>query len=131
MKKAFFGGFTLIELMITVAIVAILASIAYPSYIEYVTRSGRSEGVSAVMRVANLQEQFYMDNRSFAEDMTKLGLSEPFLTENGYYSVDSVGTTSYTITATAAGSQASRDTNCKKITLTSIGVKGPSEECWK
>jgi type IV pilus assembly protein PilE len=131
MKKVSFKGFTLIEVMITVVIIGILSAIAYPSYTSFVTKSGRSEGVAAVMRVSNLQEQFYMDNRSFAEDMTKLGMSgEPFLTENGYYSVDSVGTTSYTITATAAGSQATRDTTCATITLTSVGIKGPSKECW-
>jgi type IV pilus assembly protein PilE len=123
-------GFTLIEVMITVVIVGILAAIAYPSYTSFVTKSGRSEGVAAVMRVSNLQEQYYMDNRAFAEDMTELGLSEPFLTDSGYYSVTSVGTTSYTITAAAAGSQATRDTTCATITLTSVGIKGPSKECW-
>ncbi|QYK07098.1 type IV pilin protein [Shewanella zhangzhouensis] len=125
-------GFTLIELMITVAIVAILAAIAYPSYVNYVTKSGRSEGVAAVMRVANLQEQYYIDNKAYATDMTKLGLgANPFLTEHGHYSVASAGTGSYTITATAKGSQASRDSTCGTITLTSAGVTGPSAECWK
>ncbi|QYJ76288.1 type IV pilin protein [Shewanella sp. FJAT-52076] len=125
-------GFTLIELMMVVAIASILAAIAYPSYINYVTKSGRSEGVAAVMRVANLQEQYYLDNRAYATDMTKLGLgANPFVTENGYYSVASTGTSSYTITATAAGTQASKDSTCGTITLTSAGVKGPSSECWK
>lgn len=68
-------GFTLIEVMITVAIVGILAAIAYPSYIDYVTKSGRAEGVAAVMEVANLQEQYYLDNRTYASDLTKLGMS--------------------------------------------------------
>lgn len=123
-------GFTLIELMVTVAIIGILAAIAYPSYIDYVTKSGRSEGVAAVMRVANLQEQYYMDNRKYTEDMTDLGLKSPFITEHSHYSVTSAGTTSFTITAEAIGTQASRDSTCGTITMTDIGVKGPSE-CWK
>lgn len=124
-------GFTLIELMITVAIVGILAAIAYPSYIDYVIKSGRSEGVAAVMKVANLQEQYYLDNRAYTTDLTKLGLDSPFVTEHGHYSVASAGINSFTITATAKGAQASRDSTCKTITMTSAGVKGPSTECWK
>ena len=124
-------GFTLIEVMIVVAIIGILASIAYPSYIDYITKSGRSEGVAAVMRVANLQEQYYLDNRAYATDMAKLGLANPFVTEHGYYSVASAGTSSFTITATAQASQAARDSTCTTITMTSAGVKGPSTECWK
>lgn len=125
-------GFTLIELMIAVIIIGILASIVYPSYVEYVVKSARSEGVAAVMRVANLQEQYYLDNRTYTTDMTKLGLlASPFITENGHYSVTSSGKASVTVTATAKGIQASRDAACATITLTSAGVKGPSEECWK
>mgnify|MGYP001015441203 CR=1 FL=1 len=104
MIKSCNNGFTLIEVMITVVIVGILASIAYPSYTSFITKSGRSEGVAAVMRVANLQEQYYFDNRAYATDMSKLGLgANPFITESGYYSVASSGTDSFTITATAAG----------------------------
>ncbi|WP_281212315.1 type IV pilin protein [Shewanella insulae] len=132
MKKKRLVGFTLIELLIAVAIVAILAAVAYPSYINYVTKSARSEGVAAVMRVANLQEQYYLDNRAYATDMTKLGLgANPFVTEHGHYSLASSGTSSFTITATAQGAQASRDSVCGTITMTSAGVKGPSAECWK
>lgn len=131
-KKNSSQGFTLIEVMIAVVIIGILAAIAYPSYIDYIIKSGRSEGVAAVMNVANLQEQYYLDNRAYTTDMTKLGLSaSPFLTEHGYYSVASAGTSSFTITATAKGNQASRDSTCATITMTSAGVKGPSAECWK
>lgn len=125
-------GFTLIEVMIAVVIIGILASIAYPSYVQYVVKSARSEGVAAVMNIANLQEQYYIDNRAYTTDMTKLGLSaSPFITEHGHYSVTSSGTATLTVTATAKGIQASRDTVCATISLTSTGVKGPSEECWK
>ncbi|QSX41650.1 type IV pilin protein [Shewanella cyperi] len=128
-------GFTLLELMITVAIVAILAAIAYPSYTQYVAKGNRSEGQAAVMRIANLQEQYYLDHRSYTADMTKLGLgADPFITENGHYSVDTAVPTSadsFTITATPKGGQASRDTECTSLTITDAGVKGPKSECWK
>ncbi|GAB1103233.1 MAG: type IV pilin protein [Shewanella algae] len=131
MKKA--AGFTLIEVMITVVILGILAAIAYPSYTQYIAKSTRSEAHAALMRLANLQEQYYLDNRTYATDMTKLGLNaSPFITENGHYSIASTGTGSFTLTATAQGVQASRDSKCKTLTLTDAGVKGgASAECWK
>lgn len=125
------SGFTLIEVMIAVTIIGILAAIAYPSYIDFVTKSGRSEGVAAVMQVANLQEQYYLDNRTFTTDLTALGMTaSPFITEHGHYSVASTGGTTFTVTATAKGTQASRDSACGTITLTHAGVKSP-QECWK
>ncbi|MCE9678014.1 prepilin-type N-terminal cleavage/methylation domain-containing protein [Shewanella sp. AS1] len=132
MKKSKLKGFTLIEVMIVVAIIGILAAIAYPSYVDYITKSARSEGVAAVMRVANLQEQYYLDNRTYTTDMTKLGLgASPFVTEHGHYSISSTGGTNFTVTATAQGAQASRDSTCGTITMTSAGGKGPATECWK
>ncbi len=132
MKKK--SGFSLIELMITVVIVGILSAIAYPSYVNYVAQSTRSDGLAAIMRVANLQEQFYLDNRQYTADMTALNLgADPFVTEQGDYSVDTtVGSDGDTMTvvATALGSQATRDSGCGVIRLTSEGVKSPSE-CWK
>ena len=52
-------GITLIELMIVIAILGILVSIAYPSYTQYVQRSNRSEGMNELVRIANMQEQFF------------------------------------------------------------------------
>jgi type IV pilus assembly protein PilE len=56
-------GFTLVELMVTVAIVAILASISYPSYIQYVIRSNRSEAQQFMLDVANREEEYFLNNR--------------------------------------------------------------------
>jgi type IV pilus assembly protein PilE len=67
------GGFTLIEIMITVAIVAILAAIAFPGYQQYVLRSKRGLAKSTLVQVLDRQSQFYVDNKSFATDLTALG----------------------------------------------------------
>ncbi|GGI68884.1 type IV pilin protein [Shewanella gelidii] len=124
-------GFSLIELMIALLIIGVVSSIAYPSYVQYVAQGTRSDGLAAIMRVANLQEQYYLDNRQYTTDMTELGLdTDPFLTRDGDYQVDATGGTTFTITATAKGAQATRDSACASITLTESGVKAP-EECWK
>jgi type IV pilus assembly protein PilE len=69
-------GFTLIELMITVAVVAILAAIAIPSYRQYIIRGNRSAGESVMMDIANREQQFLLANRSYADKAT--------LASNGY-----------------------------------------------
>jgi type IV pilus assembly protein PilE len=117
--------------MITVVIVGILASIAYPSYIQFVTKGARADGLAGVMHVANLQEQYYLDQRSFTTDMKKLGLKEdPWIVDNTYYKIDTtLSGGDYTVTATAVGVQAARDTVCATISLTSVGSKSPTE-CW-
>lgn len=125
-------GFTLIEVMITVAIVGILASIAYPSYTDYVTRSNRSEGQRELLRYANIQEQVYVDSRSYAANMKGLGsTTETIDTENGKYtiSVSAQTTTTFTLLASAKGSQTG-DTDCTALTVNEVGVKGPSA-CWE
>ncbi len=65
MHKKSGKGFTLIELMVTVAIIAILAGIAYPSYQGYITRSRRADGFSALQQFAAAMERYYTTNGSY------------------------------------------------------------------
>lgn len=123
------GGFTLIELMITVAIVAILAAIALPSYRQYIVRSKRSAAQAQMMDIANRQQQFLLANRNYADKtaLTASGYALP-AEVNSNYSYDIVLSTtsipSYTLTLTPIGGQ----TGDGALTLNSDGVKTPPEK---
>ena len=69
-------AFTLIELMIVVAIIAILAAVAYPSYQEYVIRTNRADAQQFLVDIANRQDQYLLDVRSYGT-LAQLGLAIP------------------------------------------------------
>lgn len=124
-------GFTLIELMITVAIVAILASVAYPSYQQYVIRGKRAAAQAEMMDIANRQQQFLLANRSYASKATLEASGYTLPTEVGAnYTYDiTLGTgavPSFTITFTPTGSQGSDGA----LGLTDSGAKTPAAK-WK
>lgn len=137
MRGKYISGFTLIELMITVAIIGILATIALPSYQEYVVRTNRSAAQNFAMEVANMQERYYLDNRAYAADLTALGASLPSEIGGSYtVSVTADNTASppsYIISAAPKGVQASRD-DCGTLTLNNKGEKGYASgatRCWE
>lgn len=84
------GGFSLIEVMITVAIVAIVAAIALPSYGQYVTKSRRADGIAELSRIMQQQEKYFLNELSYVTDLSTLGFSvknNAVASEGGYYTV--------------------------------------------
>lgn len=77
-------GFTLIELMIAVAIVAILATIAYPSYMVQMRKSRRADAESALMDIAQRQQQYLLDARAYAPDVPTLNVTIPSVVASFY-----------------------------------------------
>jgi type IV pilus assembly protein PilE len=111
-------GFTLIELMIVVAIVAIIAAVALPSYFGSIKKSRRADAITALNKIAQEQERWRANNSTYTNVLTGAGLNvaNP---SSGHYTLGVAGNTAtvYVATATAAGSQAS-DTKCTTLTLT-------------
>ena len=95
-------GFTLIELMIAVAIVAILAAIALPSYSEYVRRGRITEAISALSGMRVKMEQYFQDNRTYVGSCGAIGSSVAPLPVAKYFTFacPTRSATAYTITAT-------------------------------
>jgi len=141
------GGFSLIELMVVVAIIAIISAFAYPSYQRYVIKTKRSVAQNALLQVADRQQQFFMDNKRFAADLTNLGFTaNPFVVNDDgnatvagdskavySLSLSNVTATTWTLTAAPLHGQLSRDTYCGSLSLTQAGTKGKSgasDKCW-
>ena len=143
-------GITLIELLIVLVIIALIASFAYPSYRNYVVDTKRTAAASILLQVADRQQQFFMDNKRFANDLTNLGFANNplVIADDGsvmanaasaasVYSVSlsNVAATTFTVTAAPLNAQAARDVDCGSLTLNQAQLKGSSagggNDCWK
>ena len=130
-------GFSLIELMIVVAVMAILASVALPSYRQHVMRSHRTDATSALLRLAAEQEKYYIQNNRYG---TYAQLKSP-VTEHGWYTlaVTAADATTFTATATAkTGEPQEGDKDCRVFTVTAAGQHtakdsanaDSTDKCW-
>jgi type IV pilus assembly protein PilE len=141
------GGFTLVELMITVGIVAVLAAIAYPSYTSFVRRSNRTDATRVAMADAQALQRCYSQNFSYSNSAaTPCSMSAGTTTSpSGNYSIAiaipavGVAAPSYSIVATPlAGHPQTADTQCMQFTLLSTGQQtatnsggtDTSQTCW-
>jgi type IV pilus assembly protein PilE len=120
-------GFTLIELMIVVAILAILTSIAIPSYQSYVVKGNRAAVQAFMVDIANREKQYLLDARSYALDLATLGMPVPSSVSKHYSACCNITVTasppSFTITAIPTSAQQLSDGT---LTLASGGAKTPA-----
>lgn len=137
------AGFTLMELMITILIVSILTMVALGSYRNQVVRSDRAAAQGFLLELANRQERYLLDNRSYAigtdavKNLTGSATLPAEVADNYTVTIADLdednNTPDYEITATAKGSQDTDDTDCGDLTLDSEGVKGTEHggsRCW-
>lgn len=129
------AGFTVIELMIVVAVIAILSAIALPSYSAYMARGYRAEARAALMQAAQWMERVATATGTYPSALPNTLKSVPSDTYSIAANVDTDGLT-FTLTATAKGRQA--NDRCGNYTLTNAGETGvtgatggaSASECW-
>jgi len=139
-----YRGFSLVELMIVVAIVGILSAIAYPSYINHITRSARVAAQGCLSEYAQLAERTYTTNLSYAGIPNPLPVLQCVTDVNGggaqnryTFTLQAATATTFELRANAQGGQAARDTDCNVLILnqqgtrTSLNAAGAdSAGCW-
>jgi type IV pilus assembly protein PilE len=133
--KQHIRGFTLIELMITVAVVGILAAIAYPSYQKYLVKSRRASAQATLMDIAQRQQQYLLDARGYAPDLATLNVTPP-TNVSSVYTITicqtaaspcvAPGGTPPTFAAIATPIAGTAQANDATLSITNTGVKSPS-----
>jgi type IV pilus assembly protein PilE len=136
-RSGFFRGFTLVELLVVLAIVAIILTFAYPSYLNQVIKARRADGHALLYEAAQRQQRHFTENNAFTATIGDGGLELNTSSQEGYYtlSVDRPSSTTYTLTAATVAPQTA-DTDCGNLTITHLNVKGCTasgcnvDRCW-
>lgn len=130
------AGFTLIELMIVIAIIGVLASIAYASYTNQVVSSRRAAATTCMLEYAQLMERRYTTSMAYnaGGDVPTLGCENEI---SAFYTitVDNIAANTFSVTAEPQGQQLSRDSKCGTLALTHTGARSASGDsgagyCW-
>jgi len=147
-SKAAMSGYTLIEIVVALAIVAILASVAVAAYTSQVQKSRRTDARSALLDLAGREEKLFSTTNAYSATPSDLGYAPvgtpfPITVGSGYYTVSvaapdpnqAAGSPTYLITATAVGIQAN-DAQCLTLSVNQLGAQtstgtGTAATCWQ
>ena len=137
------SGFTLIEVLVVVAILAVLSAIAYPLYNSQIEKARRSDARAALLEIAQAEERFFTVNGTYTDDLNQLSLDADLqggVSEEGLYTIglahDNGDTATFVVTAAPVSGGPQDGDDCTQLQLDHLGARtgtwaGSDENrCW-